>query len=72
MTVEEYIAIRDDQTRDTMPVLHFYYNLCSPVKLNYENFSYAMSMWLFDRAGFNLGSIHYHVFKELNKYFNLN
>lgn len=73
MNKDLYLYIRNNPTQDTMPVLLFYFNLKSNLKMDMGEFNHYFSLWL-RRSGavMILGSIIYGVFKELDKYFVVN
>lgn len=70
MTKQQYLDIRDNTQADTMPVLYFFFGLRGGRPLTFGLFVETFSKWLTSRVGiYRLGSIHYKVFSELNKHF---
>lgn len=70
MTPYEYLLIRRDPSRDTMPMLYFFWQVRKGKPLSFNDFNQLFSIWLVQIAGVHrLPLIINYVFSELDKYF---
>ena len=75
MTKEEFIEIRDTNTKDVMPILCFYHNLnlkFNQTELTLDEFREAYTKWLqIPLVAMHQGMIINETINKLNKYYDL-
>lgn len=73
MTRDEYLAIRDNQEADNLPVLYFFFQLKGGTGIpSLAHFGEAFGVWILKQGLGKLRLVHEYVDRELNKHFNLN
>jgi len=75
ITKEDYLAIRNDNTRDVMPVLHAYHNFAitkNQKRLSFDEFLGTFSLWLQNPVIYiSSSSIIRAVFNKMDRYFGI-